>query len=68
MSFTLIYKSYSMRLCVCVRVCVCVVYVSVPEEESWYPKEKLKQVEKKLLGYNPAFVMRCVTHTLVKVS
>ena len=28
------------------------------QDGAWYPKEKLKQAEKKLLGYNPAYVMR----------
>jgi DNA-dependent protein kinase catalytic subunit len=28
------------------------------QEGSWYPKEKLKQAGKKLLGYNPAHIMR----------
>ena len=28
------------------------------QDGAWYLREKLKQAEKKLLGYNPAYVMR----------
>ena len=28
------------------------------QEGTWYPREKLKQAERKLLGYNPAHIMR----------
>ena len=34
------------------------VYVTDSEEGSWYPREKLKQAEKKLQGYNSAHIMR----------
>ena len=29
----------------------------VSTEGVWYPKEKIRQAKKKLLGYNPAYVM-----------
>ena len=41
----------------CVHTCMAV-YITDSEEGSWYPKEKLKQAEKKLQGYNSAYIMR----------
>ena len=44
-----------------VHVCICMgmaIYIADSEEGSWYPREKLKQAEKKLQGYNSAHIMR----------
>lgn len=50
---------FILRLCgfCCVHSCMAV-YITDSEEGSWYPREKLKQAEKKLQGYNSAHVMR----------